>query len=96
MMIDLEQFLAQSGIDGATIERWRTRTWIAFAREAARGEISEVDAARAVFIRDLQGDMGVNDEGIDVVLHLLDQLHGLRRALSLVRGQWEPPLPPRD
>jgi chaperone modulatory protein CbpM len=25
--------------------------------------------------------MGVNDEGIDVILNLLDQIHGLRRAL---------------
>jgi chaperone modulatory protein CbpM len=27
-------------------------------------------------------DLGVNDEGIAIILHLLDQLHGLR---SLVR-----------
>ena len=26
--------------------------------------------------------MGVNDEGLDVVLHLVDQMHALRRALS--------------
>jgi hypothetical protein len=25
--------------------------------------------------------MGVNDEGVDVILGLLDQIHGLRRAL---------------
>ncbi len=87
MMIDLEQFLAQSGIDGATMEHWYTRTWIAFPQESARGEISEVDAARAVFIRDLQNDMGVNDEGIDVVLHLVDQLHGLRRAMAIFRKE---------
>jgi chaperone modulatory protein CbpM len=91
MMIDLEEFLAQSGIDGATMERWFTRTWIAFPQEAARSEISEIDAARAVFIRDLQNDMGVNDEGIDVVLHLVDQLHGLRRALLALRGEWGTP-----
>jgi chaperone modulatory protein CbpM len=26
--------------------------------------------------------MGVNDEGLDVILHLIDQMHGLRRALA--------------
>jgi hypothetical protein len=26
--------------------------------------------------------MGVNDEGLGVVLHLLDQMHALRRALA--------------
>jgi len=87
MMIDLEEFLAQSGIDGATMEHWFMRTWIAFPQEAERSEISEIDAARAVFIRDLKNDMGVNDEGIDVVLHLVDQVHGLRRALTILRKE---------
>jgi chaperone modulatory protein CbpM len=39
-----------------------------------------VDLARAHFIRDLQA-LGVNDEGIPIVLDLVDQLHGLRRIL---------------
>ena len=29
-------------------------------------------------IRDLKADFGVNDEGIAIILHLLDQLYGLR------------------
>jgi chaperone modulatory protein CbpM len=29
-------------------------------------------------IQDLKVDFGVNDEGIAIVLHLLDQLYGLR------------------
>jgi len=37
-------------------------------------------------IRDLKADFGVNDEGVDVILHLVDQLHGLRRALEQLRG----------
>jgi chaperone modulatory protein CbpM len=43
---------------------------------------SEVDLARAELIRDLMQDLGVNDEGVGVILNLLDQLHGLRRALA--------------
>ena len=35
---------------------------------------SDTDAARAHLIRDLKTDFGVNDEGVDVVLHLVDQL----------------------
>lgn len=42
---------------------------------------SEADLARARLIRDLKTDMGVNDEGITVVLDLVDQVHGLRRTL---------------
>jgi chaperone modulatory protein CbpM len=37
--------------------------------------------ARARLIRDLKVDFRVNDEGIAIVLHLLDQLHGLRCLL---------------
>jgi chaperone modulatory protein CbpM len=29
----------------------------------------------------LKEDFGVNDEGISLVLHLLDQVHGLRRSM---------------
>ncbi len=51
-------------------------------RETSEGwRLSNIDLARARLILDLHGPMGVNDEGIAVVLHLLDQVHGLRRAL---------------
>jgi chaperone modulatory protein CbpM len=36
---------------------------------------------RVRLIRDLQVDFGLNAEGIAIVLHLLDQLHGLRSPL---------------
>jgi len=42
---------------------------------------SDVDLARAQLIRDLRDDFGVNDEGISVILHLIDQMHGLRRSM---------------
>jgi len=45
-------------------------------------DFSDMDVARARLIRDLKIDLGVNDEGVDVILHLLDQLHGLRRVLE--------------
>ena len=43
--------------------------------------MSEVDLARAQLICDLQDDLGVNDEGVEVILDLLDQLYGLRQAV---------------
>ena len=43
---------------------------------------SEADLACAELIRDLMQDLGVNDEGVGVILNLLDQMHGLRRALA--------------
>ena len=41
-----------------------------------------MDLARARLIHDLKHNMGVNDEGLGVILHLIDQMHGLRRALA--------------
>jgi chaperone modulatory protein CbpM len=41
----------------------------------------EIDLARAQLIRDLQQDLGINDEGIAVVLDLVDQIGGLRQVL---------------
>jgi chaperone modulatory protein CbpM len=42
---------------------------------------SEMDVARAALIRDLKGEIGVNDEGVGIVLDLIDQVHGLRRMM---------------
>jgi chaperone modulatory protein CbpM len=41
-----------------------------------------MDLARANLIRELKDNMGVNNEGLGVILHLLDQMHSLRRALA--------------
>ncbi len=84
--IDLQAFLDDSRIELHVLEQWVERRWIVPPHGAAwRGGIEDVDAARAVFIRDLRADFGVNDEGVDIVLHLVDQLHGLRRLLGELR-----------
>ena len=38
--------------------------------------------ARANLVADLTNELGINDEGVDVVLELLDQLYGLRLAFG--------------
>ncbi len=40
-------------------------------------ELDEEDVARSLLIRELREDFGVNDEGIPLILHLLDQIHFL-------------------
>ncbi len=67
-------------LQATMLEAWVSAGWI--APEAA--EYSEADLARACLIRDLREAMGVNDEGVGVALDLLDQIHGLRRALRRV------------
>jgi chaperone modulatory protein CbpM len=64
------------------LEAWIEAGWISPATAADRqADLSEMDIARAQLICDLKDDMGVNDEGVEVILDLLDQLYGLRRAM---------------
>lgn len=95
--IDLQAFLVESRIDRNVLERWIAQRWIVSVGTDERLALTDADAARARFIRDLTHDFGVNDEGVDLVLHLVDQLHGLRRMLAEVRTELEAASPaPRD
>ena len=83
-MLDERAFVTRLRIDKATLRRWVHKGWISTPLSVNGGpRFREVDVARADLILDL-GELGVNDDGIDVVLDLLDQLHGLRQALSAV------------
>jgi chaperone modulatory protein CbpM len=73
-------FLPSARLDAASLDAWVTAGWLAPRRDGAATEFSDVDVARARLIHDLR-DMGVNDDGISVILDLIDQLHGLRRLL---------------
>lgn len=58
------------------------RGWISPPILDGRPVIRDVDIARAALIADLADEMGVNEEGVDLVLDLLDQLYSLRLALG--------------
>jgi chaperone modulatory protein CbpM len=52
---------------------------------------SEIDVARAHLILDLQNNMGVNNAGLSIILHLIDQMHSMRRLMSDVVTTLEKP-----
>ena len=72
--------LRQLRLEATMVEYCVSIGWIA----PQAPDYSEADLARACLIRDLREAMGVNDEGVGVALDLLDQIHGLRRALRRV------------
>jgi len=82
MIMNKQQFLTSAGLQVQTLEVWVEQRWLIPDQTSAEMTFSDADVARAHLIRDLKGDFGVNDEGIDVILHLVDQLHGLRRAFA--------------
>jgi chaperone modulatory protein CbpM len=82
MTMNKQEFLASSGLHVQTLDFWIEQQWLVPEQTSAGMAFSDMDVARAQFIRALKTDFGVNDEGVDVILHLLDQLHGMRRALE--------------
>jgi chaperone modulatory protein CbpM len=86
MALKEQEFLQHVQLDQITLRAWVAETWLAPAESSGEPEFSEIDLARARLIQQLKKDMGVNDEGIGVILHLLDQLHGIRRAMKELLG----------
>jgi chaperone modulatory protein CbpM len=82
MIMNKQEFLTSADIQMQTLEVWVEQRWLIPDQTSAEMTFSDADVARAHLIRDLKGDFGVNDEGIDVILHLVDQLHGLRGAFA--------------
>lgn len=89
MTLNKQEFLISSGLRVQTLEFWLEQRWLIPTEAASGTQFSDADVARAHLIRDLKSDLGVNDEGIDVILHLIDQLHGVRQAFALVRAAFD-------
>jgi chaperone modulatory protein CbpM len=82
MTITLVDFIARASIDRETLEIWIEEDWVLPQSGSGAPEFSESDLARARLIQNLIDDLGVNTEGVGVALHLIDQVHDLRRALT--------------
>jgi chaperone modulatory protein CbpM len=72
------QFIDRSHLDLPTLNAWIEAEWLVPIAANRRLDFSDAELARVRLIQDLKADFGVNDEGISIILHLLDQLHGLR------------------
>jgi chaperone modulatory protein CbpM len=84
MIIARLEFLERARLDRATLDAWIEAEWLIPTQQAPEPAFSEIDLARVRLIRDLTEDLGVNDAGVGVVLNLVDQVHGLRKALAEV------------
>jgi chaperone modulatory protein CbpM len=78
--MESREFALQARIDAKVLSEWLAAGWLLPHRTGATQVFSEVDLARAHLVRDLH-DIGINDEGVSVILDLVDQLHGVRRLL---------------
>jgi chaperone modulatory protein CbpM len=76
--METREFISRSHLDTPTLNAWIEAEWLLPLASGKTFQFSDADLARARLIQDLKIDFGVNDEGIAIILHLLDQLHGLR------------------
>jgi chaperone modulatory protein CbpM len=80
-MLEIREFLFHAQLSGDDVDHWIEAGWLKPRRTGQGAAFSEIDLARAQLIRDLRRDFGVNDDGVAIILDLIDQLHGLRRSL---------------
>ena len=81
-MISVQEFLIRAHLEHRSLEAWIAAGWLVPPQTEPELMFSDVDLARAQLIHDLREDFGVNDEGVSVILHLVDQMHGLRRSMQ--------------
>ena len=79
--MQMQEFIDRSHLDLATLNVWIEAEWLVPIATKKRLDFSDAELARVRLIQDLKADFGVNDEGIAIILHVLDQLHGLRCLL---------------
>jgi chaperone modulatory protein CbpM len=81
-MIGKREFLREVRIEATTLETWLDEGWLRIEETSTETSFTPCDVARAQLILDLKEKLGVNEAGVDVVLELVDQIHGLREALT--------------
>lgn len=91
MRMTMHQLARTSGIKVETLEFWIEQEWLVPGTTSTGTRFTDVDVARVRLIQQLKNDLGANDEGIAVILHLMDQLHGMRRALAHMRNEMQRP-----
>jgi chaperone modulatory protein CbpM len=74
--------MLQERIDRQTLEEYIAREWLQPVSHPSGWYFEDIDIARIELVCHLTQDIQVNDEGMDVVLSLLDQLYGARAHMQ--------------
>ena len=80
--MDALEYCQQLKIETTTLSVWVEQRWIIPLADGNAQLYHDADIARGRLILDLIDQMGVNENGVDVVMALIDQVHGLRGKLQ--------------
>ena len=80
-IINIEQAFDQCGVGKEVIIHFIQEEWIHPANDKDLG-LDDEDLARIRLIKELKEDFGVNDEGVSIILQLLDQLNRMHLEIN--------------
>ena len=93
-MREIDVVRAVSGLRRAELRRWVAAGWVAPQRQDGDMQYREIDVARLQMIVQIRRDMRIAEEGMPLVLSLVDQVYGLRNELrqlaEAIEAQPEP------
>jgi len=73
-----------SGLRRTDLRRWIAAGWVSPNRHEGELRFREIDVARLQMIVHIRRDMRIAEEGVPLVLSLVDQVYGLRNELRLL------------
>lgn len=74
LRIHLHEVSEYCGLSTTTIVHFIEEEWVT-PIDSERQMLDEEDVSRILLIHDLQEKFGVNEEGIPLILHLIDQIN---------------------
>lgn len=84
-MTNLDELLRQhSRVTTVHVERWVARGLLRPGGSADAWTFESIDVARSQLLAELTGDLGLDDETVEMVIDLVDQAHTLRGQLDLI------------
>lgn len=82
MIGEKELLAAVADLDAEVLQRWIDQGWVQPHRTQSNLLFDRSDVARVRLIYELHFDLSIEEESMPVVLSLMDQLYGTRRALG--------------
>jgi chaperone modulatory protein CbpM len=84
-MMMLDELLAHhAGLDRHELDSWIAEGWVRPERSGETWSFAEVDVARVELIIEIRREFAIDEEGLPLVLGLLDQVYNLRRQMRLL------------